>query len=499
MATVTRDSTVHVEAPVGADVDDVDRSPPVATSGWRRPSLDAVILLFMVAVAVHVGIAPLSDNSFLTHLATGRLIFDGGVPTADPYTYTAAGEPWVVQSWLASVIYAGLERSVGLIGIRVFTATLTVTLTLLLWRLSRPATSVTARLLVGGLVVFVGFGLWSERPLLIGAVLLATVLLAADGRLDPRWLVPVLWVWVNTHGSFPFALVILGVLGVGRWLDERRFPHVEVRAFAWASLGTLAGAVGAIGPAILIFPVRLLTETEAFEAVVEWQAPTWDSLYQQVFAVQLVLTVVMVLWRDRRWRTVLPIVVFGGLAVTSARNILPASIVLTPLLAGALGGLGSIDGSRRPRLARPLAAALVGLVAATALSGLARPDTAFDRYPVEAAAWMRDQDLLDLDDRVVHRDFVGNYLAYRYGPGEVRTFVDDRVDMFPITVIRDQLELFDDEGDHQGVLDRADATSVLWHVDSELGRWLRDQDEARGPWRIAYEDDEWLVALPSSS
>ena len=39
----------------------------------------------------------LSDNSFLTHLTTGRQILDGHIPHADPYSYTRAGTPWVVQ------------------------------------------------------------------------------------------------------------------------------------------------------------------------------------------------------------------------------------------------------------------------------------------------------------------------------------------------------------------------------------------------------------------
>ena len=34
-------------------------------------------------------------------------------PSHDPYTFTAPGEPWVVQSWLASLLYASAERLGG--------------------------------------------------------------------------------------------------------------------------------------------------------------------------------------------------------------------------------------------------------------------------------------------------------------------------------------------------------------------------------------------------
>ena len=40
---------------------------------------------------------------------------------------------------------------------------------------------------------------------MIGLVLLAVTLIAAEGGLDPRWLVPVMYIWVNSHGSFPLG------------------------------------------------------------------------------------------------------------------------------------------------------------------------------------------------------------------------------------------------------------------------------------------------------
>jgi hypothetical protein len=49
----------------------------------------------------------------------------------------------------------------------------------------------------------VGTTAWSPRPLLIGLVLMAVVMLALDGRVDPRWLVPAMWVWVNSPRLLP--------------------------------------------------------------------------------------------------------------------------------------------------------------------------------------------------------------------------------------------------------------------------------------------------------
>ena len=78
---------------------------------WRAPTLATVLGAGLAVWGAYIGSAALSDNSFFTHLATGRLILrDGAIPTVDPYTFTARGEPWVVQSWLASLVYAAVER-----------------------------------------------------------------------------------------------------------------------------------------------------------------------------------------------------------------------------------------------------------------------------------------------------------------------------------------------------------------------------------------------------
>ncbi len=465
---------------------------------WRHPSINSVVLLLLLAIGVKIGLEPLVDNSFLTHLATGRRILDSGsVPSVDPYSWTAHGDPWTVQSWGASVVYAGLDRTVGLLGIRVLDTALILAIIGLVWRLTRAADSLIPRVLAAGLVVCSGVTFWMERPLLFGTLFLVLVLLAADDALDPRWLVPVMWLWVNMHGSFPFGIGLLVLLAAGRWLDERRRPTVELRALAWVLVGTALAAVNPVGPRLLTFSVEMLSKRENFARVVEWKPPDWGTGMAQLFAVQLALTVLLVAFRYRRWRAVLPVAAFGVFAAMSMRNIAPASIVLAPIMASAFAGMGSIDGTRRPPLLRPVAGALVVLVLLLGVMGLAAPNTALEGYPEEASAWMRDEGLLTTESRVVSRDLVGNYLEYRYGAEEVRVFIDDRVDMYPLGVIRDYIVLIETDGDYQSVLERRGATAVLWDKDSPFGRWLGRTSR----WRVVHTDpdDTWIVAVPAGS
>ncbi len=474
------------------------------SAGTRRPapSLAAVVGLAFGIFGLAIGTGSLHDNSFLTHLATGRIILDRhAVPTVDPYSFTAHGRPWVVQSWLASVLYAGTERIGGLGLLRTVLGVGTGVLALLVWRLTRPARTLVPRVLVAGAVVAGGVAFWVERPLTIGLIGLAVVLLAADGELDPRWLVPVMWVWVNSHGSFPLGIGVLVLLVAGRAADrrlgladptgERRPP--EQRALGWSVVGTALGAVNPLGPTLLAFPLRLLAHSENFRAVVEWQPPRFDQPGQQLFLLELVVAVAVVALRRRRVSSLLLVAAFAALALTSARNIAPAAIVLTPIVAGGLAGLGSVSGDRRSPATRGGAIALGALALVVGVGTLrTQPDTRLTAYPTEAVAWMHAHDLVAVPGaRVVAPDYVGNFLEARYG-SSARAYIDDRVDMYPTSVVRSMVVLKHLEPGWQQVLDRARPSAVVWKSADPLGRAL-----ARSPrWRVAHRDRQWAVYVP---
>jgi hypothetical protein len=486
----TDDEVVEDE---GEHVDEVSEAGGSRGSG---PSLNTIVALLFALVGLRIGMAPLHDNSFFTHLATGRLILDGGIPRTDPYSWSAAGEAWTVQSWGASVIFAVIDGAVGLVGIRVLVAICCVALTQLVWHLTRKATSLLGRLLVASPVIAVGSGYWVERPLIFSLLLIMAVLFALEDRLDPRWMVPVLWIWVNVHGSFPMAFAAIFVYGAGRWLDRER-PTVELRVLGWAALGTaLGGLLSPLGWRLLVFPAQLLQRREAFEHTMEWKPPTFDGSAEKMFLIQLLIAVVLVVWRCRRWRAILPVLVFGALSFQASRNIVHASLIMVPAMAAAAAGLGTIDGSVRRRILRPVQAVLVALIVVFAAVGVTQQDLDLSDYPVASASWMRDNDLLDLDDRVVTRDFVGNYLEVKYGPGEVRVFFDDRVDMYPTEVIDQYAQLISEGGDIEGTLTDVGASAVLWDTDSLLGDWLEDPGNG---WTIVHREPGWIVALPPGS
>jgi hypothetical protein len=465
---------------------------PKALRGLARvPSLAALVGGLVTFVGLQIGLGPLNDNSYLTHLATGRIIWDTHhIPRHDPYSFTAFGHPWVVQSWLASVFYGAADKWWGPPGVLLLVAAVTTAIAALVWTLTRPAHSLISRLLIVAPLLVIGAdGGWVERPLLFGLLSLCLLLLAAEGQLDPRWLLLTMWVWVNTHGSFPLGLVAVALLAIGRRLDHQT-AATELRALKWAVLGTLLGGVNPLGPRLLVFPIELLRRQDVLSNVVEWQAPKFTTVGQRAFLVLLVLAI-LALVRRPSWRAGLPLVVFTAASLLGARNVVVASIIFVPGLARGLADIGTVTGDERRAIFRPMAAvlALVGVLAT--ISAVNGPIYRLGGYPVAAITWAEREGMLHPDARLVAPDFVGNYIESRYGSA-VKVFLDDRYDMFPETIINDYVVLNRGGPGWQEVLDRYGATAVLWPVDQPLGQLLA----ASPNWRVVYTDQSFLIAEP---
>ncbi|MEM7339998.1 MAG: hypothetical protein AAF467_15185 [Actinomycetota bacterium] len=437
-----------------------------------------------------IGARAITDNSFLTHLATGRLILTtGSVPSVDPYSVFGAGEAWTVQSWLVSVVYAALEQGPGLWSIRVFHGAITATVTLGLWRLSEPARQLVTRVMLVSLALLIGTFLWPPRPLLIGLLGMVVVLLVLERRLDRRLLVPLFWVWVNSHGSFVLGAGLVGLVFLGSTIDRRRVDRDDVIPVLYAAAGCLAGMVGPLGWRVLWFPLHMMGRSEALERVSEWASPSFRSPVEQLYLLPLALLVVAAT-RGAPWRTLLPSLVFFVAGLLAVRNLGLATIVIVALVAPSLAGLiGTVTGERRVIGARLATAAIVALAAVVVVATVAEEPLDLGDYPVAMADWMDDRSLLaDAGVRVAQRDYVGNYLIHRKG-AQAQVFMDDRFDFHALDVIEDHNTMLLG-GDIDAVMARRDFDVVLWGTEGPLARWL----VARDDWVVVESDEDWLIA-----
>jgi hypothetical protein len=435
----------------------------------------------------------LSDNSFLWHLRTGQWILDhAAVPHHDLFSFTAPGVRWVAQSWLAEVIYACLDRAVGPFGIRLLTAGTGALVAALAYRLAVRLAG--DRLIAAGIAlgaIAASFTLWAERPLFLGILAFMGLLWVVEvpgGRLGRRPLVSVpvlMWVWANLHGSFALGFVYLGLHLAGRWLDGAPPWLGRERALASASAVALAACLlNPYGPALLLFPIQLVSRGDVISRIVEWRSPDFRSLQGICFAGWLaVLVGCVTLGRHRlSRRDVLVAVPFTLLALWAQRNITIAPLVGLPVAARAVA-----VAVPRPemvgRLNRPIGALLVAMGLLWTTQAATQPDFRFDPYPVRAMRFVDQQGLLGR--HLLTDDGWAAYVIARYWPRQP-VFIDDRYDMYPIPVIDDFFTLNHLDPGWAGVLDRRGIDVVVWNRKKPLTQVL-DLDPG---WRRIYEDDQ---------
>lgn len=452
----------------------------------------------MVLLGFALGAQPIGDNSTFVHLRTGIDIVEGlGIPRRDPYSFTARGTPWVVQSWLPEVIY-GLARRLGGDGaLLVLQGILTATLAYLVFRLLEPAGS-TLRV-AGSAVAAIAVGgpFWSPRPLLFGLVCLGLTMLVVLERRAPWLLVPIVWVWVSSHGSFPLGALWLVLVAIGSAIDHRRLRTEEATRLMWFCAGILIAGLNPLGPRLLLFPLVLGDHSATFREIAEWQSPDFQHPLGRISLVGISAAVLIAVRHRIPWRAGLPFVAFLALGLLALRNLAPFSLVVAASLGVAQDHPGSskssdvaperqVDGrwTRPDRLAIALFLSVAVFVAVDAARS---PSLDLRSYPRDVVDRGEASGVLAVGRRVATQDVVGCYLILRRGR-RANVFIDDRYDMYPVSVPKDYVTLLRARPGALAVLDRYRVDTVLWERAQPLVALLR----AAG-WDERLGDDRWVV------
>ena len=192
----------------------------------------------------------LQDPGTFWHTEFGHRIANEGPFDTDPYTFTFAGQTYILYQWLGEVvIYQTYHRLGGYTGLLVGTVTLLAGLfTWLGSRLLRCGLHPVLVFVLVGITVAASSGHFHVRPHLstmLGMAILFVLFADVDeGRRSLRslwWLVPLFWVWSNVHGGALGGFATFGIAAAGWTVFWLLGWHSPIKS--WGHVGQLA-AIG---------------------------------------------------------------------------------------------------------------------------------------------------------------------------------------------------------------------------------------------------------------
>lgn len=411
-------------------------------------SLSRLWLFLAVALPVLASLLASMSTVDLTYQlrAGAEIIASRSIPSADSWTFTAAGQPWVDQQWGAQVVLAVVERIGSWTGLALFRALLTGiifgALVIIAHRRGIPARTTALLVLLTFVVAAPAMAL---RPQLLGMASFAVVLLlVADRRAHPGrlWLVPlIVAAWANLHGSFFLGPLVLGLA----WLEDLhdRAPAAR-RTLALGVVSALAASLTPFGPWVWAYAVGLSANPEVTARVTEWQPTSIRDVSGLLFFASLAGVAALATRRGRpmTWPTLAWLATFALIGLYAQRGIAWWPIAAFVAVAGPLIPTRETPDRTESPLMRRLNVVVAGalILAGVALVPIWRPLDPGTRAPIGVltdapsgiTAALRD--VAQPGDRVFNPQVWGSWFEYAV-PGATYT-VDSRIEVFPAEVWR---------------------------------------------------------------
>lgn len=391
------------------------------------PALNFALFAGLAAFAL-AAFAPglLNDSDTYWHIAAGQwMLAHHALLRADVFSYTAANAPWHTQEWLAEIVMALAGRA-GWTGIHLlfaFAAALTAGVTG--WFVRRRVDFVPALLVaVMGLSCITGSLL--ARPHLLALPLLAvwTAGLAAarDREEAPRWwLILVMPLWANMHGSFVFGLALAAALAVEAVIESHDRGKAAVEWTIFVAAATASCLLTPFGLGGLLFPLHL-SAMSGLGHIGEWQASDFSHL--SAFEIALLAGLGLFAMGRVKVAPVRLVILLGivWLALTHSRHQMLFGVTMPILMAAPLSEVFPANGRNGGALIAPLAAlSFVVLIAVRLMWPSSRGDDA-----VTPQAALAHVPRFVRETPVMNDYAFGGYLIWN----GVKPFIDSRADLY---------------------------------------------------------------------
>jgi len=266
----------------------------------RHPA--ALLATFVAAACVLVSVSfVLYETDFWQHLLVGKVIWQThAIPQRQIWIWPHHGAPDITPSWLFRVLLWPFWAAGGVWGLFAWRwLTTLAAFAVLGWTARRMGARGLAGLVALVLVALAYRQRSQIRPETLVAILMSLEIAILESRRHGGpdrcgWLVPIAWVWANTHISYVFGFAIIALYGIG---GEYPVPGAAKppppRRLILAGLAAVA--ISFVNP----YGWRALAQP--FEYTLFWRH---EPIFQTIGELQPIR------WAAN-WKNGLPLVVFG--------------------------------------------------------------------------------------------------------------------------------------------------------------------------------------------
>jgi hypothetical protein len=456
-----------------------EQAPPEPVQpGTSRPALPfAAVLGLMTALAIIlVAEGRFRDVDIYWHVIAGDELAAGGSPSDLGAAWSFAPDPlpWVSTQWLGEWYFHLMYALSGWQAIATYrTLTAAAAMAVLAYTTLRDRPKILAGFpyAIGVVAVAAYSQERTQQFTYIGAAALGGVLVSGlGGRPLPRWwiLVPVTILWANVHGGWILMPATLGLVAMGRWLDNGLRDPIGWSA---ARLAALTLAAGAVSPAGLTNITSVFRIASAAGVIQEWGpvTPTTDV----GIATLLLWILVIIAWRGAeivpRGEVLVTIVLFV-FAWSAWRNIIVAIVIIVPVVARRLEiSYPSFTQRVEPRWSSPagIGLAMLGLPIGLAMIA-SQPHLPTEDYPFRLYQGLA---ALPSGQRVLNDYDLGG-MVLRFGGDGTQVGIDGRTDRYGSEYIDAYTGMMALRGEWQSLLDTLAPTSAILAEDDALAHVL---------------------------
>ncbi len=489
-------------------------------------------------------------------LKSGELIWQSrGIPSTDPFSYTAYGLPWTNHEWLVAVLFHLIQTAGGMTALYAFkSAMVLATYGAVTWlgvkrAGSNPSAGAMAVLIM--LAVSGGNLYFDVRAYLFTYILLAATMVILHlgyNKNQPRILylmIPVTLLWINAHGGFILSYVIQMIYlltVVGAFLaDKFRFDLSPFRDFAdrvsllspdrgeespkthprknktslmahggvvlILSLG--AGFLNPYGGEIFSYPFSLFGDSFYKRHLIEWVPPDWwgTNLWFTITAI-IVPVLFLLTARNHRFTDFLVLGAFTYLGLTVVRHGVLYSIAILPILAVIINSLGirirQFIFRQGQFFGHPLTDRILGIAVILALIifmpgrfqniSTDRLGLVNELFPVAGVKFLQ---LNPLPGRMYNPYEWGGFFIWRLHP-RYQVFIDGRANtVYPEEIYRESIFSMAGDPTWEQVMDRHQVNFIFCnkylyhHNQHHLPDRLRESPD----WVLIFEDDIELLFI----